>query len=336
MLFSIIIPVYNVERYLRECLDSVASQTFEDYEVVIVDDGSTDNSGAIADSFAAQRDHWSVLHGKNTGLLLARRRGLKAAQGRYVLFLDSDDALRADALERISNVLLDTGADIVLFDYSRRQDFSISDDAASLEPGLYDGDDWPKVLSTALRGRINNLWSKAIRMECIDARKEYDRFAGLMMGEDLFQLLPILDLSKSLVRIKDILYFYRPNETSSTSEYKHSYLSDIERVARRVKMYGERWGMPNEGSHGALQLYVNLAHMLSDAAPQIDRASMMREISHLSSSLCRIISDPEIAARGMRTDNRLCILALQQGNPSLLRLGTAVFHLGRRALRRSV
>ena len=91
MLFSIVVPVYNVEKYLTKCLDSIAAQTFRDFEVIIVDDGSTDSCPGTADAYAAGRENFKVIHQENQGLVGARNTGLLAASGDYVTFLDSDD-----------------------------------------------------------------------------------------------------------------------------------------------------------------------------------------------------------------------------------------------------
>ena len=96
---SVIIPVYNVEKYLNACIESVLSQSFNDYEIILVDDGSTDNSGALCDEFAAKYDSISVIHQENKGLGGARNTGIDAAKGSYILFLDSDDTIDPDCLK---------------------------------------------------------------------------------------------------------------------------------------------------------------------------------------------------------------------------------------------
>jgi glycosyltransferase involved in cell wall biosynthesis len=100
--FSIIIPVYNVENYIRYCVDSVLSQTFTNYECILVDDGSTDNSPIICDVYAAKHLHIKAIHGKNRGLSSARNVGIKESTGEYIVFLDSDDLFAAnDALKNL-------------------------------------------------------------------------------------------------------------------------------------------------------------------------------------------------------------------------------------------
>ena len=97
--FSIIIPVYNVAPYLRECLDSVLAQTFTDWEAICVDDGSTDGSGVILDEYAAKDKRFRVIHQPNAGVSAARNMALDVAKGEWFLFLDGDDILREDSLE---------------------------------------------------------------------------------------------------------------------------------------------------------------------------------------------------------------------------------------------
>lgn len=107
MKFSVIIPVYNVEAYLQACLDSVLNQTFEDWEAICVNDGSTDNSVTILEEYEHKDGRFKIVNQPNGGLSSARNTGLKAAAGDYVLFLDSDDWLESNALEKVSESLAD-------------------------------------------------------------------------------------------------------------------------------------------------------------------------------------------------------------------------------------
>ena len=113
---SVIIPVYNVEKYLPQCLDSVENQTYKDLEIILVDDGSPDNSGYICDQYASKDSRITVIHKENGGLSDARNAGLAIAQGEYVYFLDSDDYLREDAIQKLVSRSNAENADIVFFD----------------------------------------------------------------------------------------------------------------------------------------------------------------------------------------------------------------------------
>lgn len=97
-LISIIVPVYNVEKYLRHCLDSLLKQTYKNIEVIMIDDGSKDSSGQICDEYANKHENFCVIHKKNAGLGMARNTGLEYVHGEYITFLDSDDYLESAAL----------------------------------------------------------------------------------------------------------------------------------------------------------------------------------------------------------------------------------------------
>ena len=106
MLFSLILPVYNVELYLKECIVSILKQTYTDYELILVDDGSTDGSGAICDEYAEKEKQIKVIHKANGGSSDARNAGIETAQGEYIIYLDSDDYIISDRfLEKLSEKL---------------------------------------------------------------------------------------------------------------------------------------------------------------------------------------------------------------------------------------
>ena len=113
MKFSVVIPVYNVEHYLEDCLASVLDQTFEDWEAVCVNDGSTDGSAAVLDQYAQRDSRFVILAQPNGGLSAARNTGINAARGEYVLFLDGDDWLGPNALRTIAEAL--NGEDMLCF-----------------------------------------------------------------------------------------------------------------------------------------------------------------------------------------------------------------------------
>ena len=115
-LISIIIPVYNPGKYFSSCIDSITSQNFKDWEMILVDDGSTDGSGNACDEYAAGYDNISVIHQKNAGAAAARNTGINKAKGEYIMFVDSDDMLTAGALDVIEYEISKSGAEVVFFD----------------------------------------------------------------------------------------------------------------------------------------------------------------------------------------------------------------------------
>lgn len=146
-LISIIIPVYNVEPYVTRCINSVIAQTYKNIEIIIVDDGSTDNSGTICDNYAMIDSRIKIIHQKNSGTIIARNEGLKIAQGKYIGFVDSDDYIKPQMYENLYNCISTGNYDIVwcdvIIDLSDRQistQFDNSEEPATLLSELLKGD----------------------------------------------------------------------------------------------------------------------------------------------------------------------------------------------------
>ena len=118
-LISVIVPVYNVERYLKQCVDSILRQTYKNLELILVDDGSTDSSGQICDECRSLYMRCSVLHKINDGLGMARNTGIEVMRGKYVMFVDSDDWIKPDYIERLYEVIVQTGVDYCKGGYER-------------------------------------------------------------------------------------------------------------------------------------------------------------------------------------------------------------------------
>lgn len=123
MFFSIVIPVYNVKKYLSRCVNSVLSQEYTDFEIILVDDGSTDGSGELCDTFKGLDHRIKVLHKENAGLSDTRNKGIKVAEGEYIILLDSDDSLVENSLKKIRDAMIDTNCDVYSgFAYSIKED----------------------------------------------------------------------------------------------------------------------------------------------------------------------------------------------------------------------
>lgn len=114
---SMIVPVYQVEKYIAQCIESVLNQTFQDFELILVDDGSKDQSGMICDLYAAKDDRITVIHTENRGAAAARNTGMERAKGRYITFLDGDDYLAENMIERLYEVIEHSAYDVVVCDF---------------------------------------------------------------------------------------------------------------------------------------------------------------------------------------------------------------------------
>ena len=121
---SIIVPVYNVEKYLEKCIKSILNQTFTDFELILVNDGSTDKSGVICDNYKNIDDRIIVIHKKNEGLSSARNSGLDIAKGRYIGFVDSDDYINNDMYHKLYEALIKNNSDISICKFVKVYDDS--------------------------------------------------------------------------------------------------------------------------------------------------------------------------------------------------------------------
>lgn len=225
MRFSILVPVYQVEKYLPECIDSIRKQTFSDYEVILVDDGSRDMSGKICDQYAAIDTRVRVIHKQNEGLLLARRTAIGVATGDYLVFVDSDDMMEQDELDKINTVLEMYNSDIVLFNAYLYCDGKKKIFFKDLfEERVYSGQEKKIFLSRMAHDfAINGMWLKAVRREIIDKENDYRHCSYVSNGEDLLQSIALFDRMESIYYLNQALYNYRINNQSMTQNYSKNY-----------------------------------------------------------------------------------------------------------------
>ena len=231
MKFSVLIPVYNTEKYLDECMRSVLAQTFQDYEVIIVDDGSTDNSGAKCASYSEQYPRKiRVIHQENLGLISARRTAIREAHGEFCVFVDSDDFVEPNLLETVHLALeQDDAIDIVMYAY-----YYYSDGVQRKQlPVAADGFIWDSGNKTELyrklviSGTIDAIWMKAIRTELL--RKDpidYSKYKNVNMSEDLLQSLYPFTYARKIRYIDIPLYDYRYNTESISRCFSAETLRD--------------------------------------------------------------------------------------------------------------
>ena len=211
---SVIIPVYNVEKYLHQCLDSIINQTFKNIEIICVDDGSTDSSAKILEEYAQKYSFIKVIHQQNLYAGVARNNGLKIASGEYVFFLDGDDFCAPDLLSLAVNKGDSLGADIVVFDHIRfDEQTGMKEKKEDISSGLL-----PKNITTFsykdIPNRIMSVinpvpWNKLIRRDFI--LKNDLHFEALSSTNDItFSALCAVCASK-IAYIKKPLVFYRVN-----------------------------------------------------------------------------------------------------------------------------
>lgn len=206
---SVIVPVYNVEKYLRRCLDSIVNQTYRNLEIILVDDGSPDNSGAICDEYAGKDDRIQVIHQGNGGLSAARNTGLDVATGAYVSFVDSDDWLQDEFVEKLyekaeENTLVI--ANLVFWKSDTRKQVAM---LPSLVEEIDHNEFWRRTTGTECTPYIiacGKLYPKAIFRRL--------RFAEGLFHEDEAILHYVISQVKCIHLVYDAHYYYRQNDCS--------------------------------------------------------------------------------------------------------------------------
>ena len=212
---SILVPVYNVEPYLPECIQSALNQTYKNFEIVLVDDGSIDASGAICDRYAAEYDMISVYHTENRGEVRARECAMQHANGEFFVFLDADDRLRSNALEVIVAAIKKYKCDCVIFRLARLIDGKTSPVPQREKEEVLTNkcDIYRKCL---IGGGYNSLCTKAVKATVFDTPLHNSAMPRISLGGDLVQSLTVFRNSNSIAFIDDVLYEYRYNPSSIT------------------------------------------------------------------------------------------------------------------------
>lgn len=250
MFFSVLVPVYNTAQYLRECVESILSQSFRNFELVLLDDGSTDCSGAICDEFATRDSRVRVIHKPNEGLMMTRRRGFAEAKGNYFICVDSDDKLYdSSALEKLHEVILCTNCDLVIYNYiygpggGRQERTSHLLDCESGH--IFEGEEkrvlYEKLLTS---NNMNNMWIKCPARHVVDLDVNYSQWqTQICRAEDLFQSYPMLTNASRVAYIAEPLYFYRWTPGSIGNKPKFRYYDSLRCIYQRENQYMEKWNV---------------------------------------------------------------------------------------------
>jgi len=218
---TIIIPVFNAEKFLRRCLDSVLAQTHKDWECICVDDGSTDTSGAICDEYAEKDVRFRVFHQENGGVGRARNKGIDESQGEYICFVDADDEIRENYLSMMSTIL-DNVPDIGLVECSHCEIYEHKSDAKRVIPPKTIGqEDYIKLLFSGSDGVYHGYTpTKMFRSKIIKDNKLHFN-EDLKYNEDRSLITYYTKRISSIQCIPDMLYFYYRNDLSAMGKLFH-------------------------------------------------------------------------------------------------------------------
>lgn len=242
-LISIIIPVYNAEKYIKECLESVILQDFEDYEVIVVNDGSKDQSLVICEKMAAVDTKIKVYSTENKGVSHARNYGMEHADGQWLMFLDSDDYLVEGCLKRLENCMR-PGIEEICGNYITREQQVFHGKSALVNPK----DVIAMILDPVNQKKLPmfyhledatllGVWGKLFLRECVE--KQGLRFdEKLKLSEDMFFHIQYLKNVENVLLLNDSIFYYRENETSVTRNFKKEYVDNRLYLFEQLKQCG--------------------------------------------------------------------------------------------------
>ncbi len=255
---SIIIPVYNAADHIGDLLGDVRAQTFKDFEVICVDDGSTDTTTGVLDQWMQRDSRIRVISKENAGPGIARNTGLDAARGKYVLFFDSDDRIRPQLAQHAIDRARQTQADIVIYQARHLEDATGKDRTS---PDRWDGSKWPETFNsetnaTGLLQTFRNWpWDKLFRRAFIEDNQL--RFPALYRTEDLPFTCEALCLAKTIALLDEELYLYRVGSKNASTQTLDSHPFDFIEACRLFLAF-----LHDNGLYGRMQReYVNWASL---------------------------------------------------------------------------
>lgn len=241
---SVIVPVYNVEKYLTRCLDSLCAQTFTDLEIICINDGSPDNSDKILAQYAAHDKRIVVINKKNAGVSAARNDGIKYAHGEYVHFMDSDDFIDLDYYEKMFAMAIKTGADIVVSGFVTNTKYArdIKYKSNGIACGIYE------KLRKTYAMTDGYVWRYLFKTDFIKNNKlQFD--TKMISQEDAIFVLNAIGVSNKIGIVSGTNYHYMFNDTSVLNNRDvahHKKIKEQYKVAKKIKRdfayaYGVRW-----------------------------------------------------------------------------------------------
>ena len=226
--FSIIFPAYNVGTFITEAIEDILHQTYTNFELIIVDDASTDNTGEIADAFAGKRNVTVIHKATNEGVSAARNTGIQKAKGEYVLFLDPDDLYEKNLLETVRNSLCENPVDVLVYslaeDYYSTEGKILYAKIHTVPEKTYTGEKDIARLAIALEKETmyGYVWNKAYRLSMLREKKII--YPDITHIEDILFNIAVFDVARTVKTIPDILYHYRnQGQVRLTGKYLPDY-----------------------------------------------------------------------------------------------------------------
>lgn len=255
---SIIIPVYNTAQFLADCIESVRTQTYPNLEILLIDDGSTDNSSAICDAFAKEDSRIVVIHKQNTGVSDTRNCGITRATGKYIAFVDSDDIISPGMIEHLLECLEDTHAEIAMCGYQRIAEQHLElNVGAEIQKGCF-------TTKQALQNIINTrgyrgfLCNKLFSANLLKEPEALLLDTNISVCEDLLFSVQAIDRATRIAYTSEKLYGYLVRSNSATNEISEKVLTSLTAKIMMLPIY-KKYDLPDAASW----LAYSIAHLMS-------------------------------------------------------------------------
>lgn len=247
--FSIVVPVFNCEKYVDSCVQSIINQSFLNWELILVNDGSTDSSSLICEKYALVDGRIKIINQINSGPFSARENGFYNTNGTYVIFVDSDDFLTSNCLEELSKIISKTNPDLVIFSYFFYENECYIENDLKLSSGHYEGDSISIIKKSILKNESNMLWNKCFKRDIYyeDDGAKIDKSS--IIEEDLLMSLRFFDRAKKIDIVDNRLYVYRQIETSTMHQ-----AIDLAHLDKKINpsstsvltYYAAKWNLLND------------------------------------------------------------------------------------------
>lgn len=238
-LISVIVPIYNVEKYLPECIDSIIKQTYKNIEIVLIEDGCTDNSGRICDEYTKKDERIKVIHKNYSGVSGARNAGLDEAKGKYISFVDSDDYINEQFLEKLYNAIIENNTQIAQCNFIRVDDNKNEIHRRGYTENLKTKSGYEMIKEIYTKKCWENIiiWNKLYQRELFEGI----RYPVGKIHEDEFVTPKILYNVNSIAIVEEYLYNYRKNQNSIMGKiFKVERLDEIEAYEERLKFFEQK------------------------------------------------------------------------------------------------
>lgn len=236
-LISIVVPIYKVEKYLKRCVDSILAQTYKNLEIILVDDGSPDNCGAICDEYQKQDNRIQVIHKENGGLSDARNKGIDIAKGKYIAFVDSDDFIHPKFIETLYNLCIENNCEIAQVDFKRVYNDHIAVVPEEKVVQVYTTQEFLYHLYSKDYVKMIVAWNKLYKKELF----EQIRYPFGKLHEDEATTYRLVYEAKKIAISNQPLYNYFFEESSITNKkYNEKRLDILEIQKQRAEFFKEK------------------------------------------------------------------------------------------------